>query len=80
MKLSRQLTGCLLLLTINNLVGLALILWNAQNLTRMGDIVQGLRQLQAQTPALKTAARPLPAGLGEPASAALTADTARPTP
>jgi hypothetical protein len=51
MKLSRQLTWCLVLVTLNNLAGLALILWNTHNLSELNSLVLRLRQLEAAAPA-----------------------------
>lgn len=48
MKLSRQLTLCLLLVTLNNLCGLALILYNAHNLDQLRALVRHLEMLQDQ--------------------------------
>jgi len=44
MKLHRQLLWCLLLVTLNNLLGLAVTLWNVHNLAQARKVAETLQQ------------------------------------
>jgi hypothetical protein len=46
MKVSRQLTWCLVLIAANNLAGLMLMLWVAQNLNQARELAETLRAVQ----------------------------------
>lgn len=54
MKLSRQLLWCLMLVTLNNLLGLAVTLWNVHNLAQARKLAETLQQsahvVAVQTP------------------------------